>query len=203
MGQLEEAVTRLEKARKLNPKYRVVRAFLAAIYAHRGRKEEAREAIDIYLKIKAYKDLRDLMYWHPFKDPEVEKFFADGVLKAGFPGELGGYYKSTIFLQGPLTGQEIRDLVFGKTVSGFDLKSGQEWWIERAKDGKAIYRDSEGSDTGKSWIDGDKVCTQWENLYGGYKDCMRVYTNPEGTTEGKDNYIGTAAYGYVAFSPID
>jgi hypothetical protein len=42
-----------------------------------------------------------------------------------------------------------------------------------------------------------------DNLYGGYKDYMRIYANPENTTEKKDEYIGTAAYGFVPFSVVD
>ena len=119
------------------------------------------------------------------------------------PGEPGGYYKSAIFLEPNLTGKEIKDQIFGRTISGFDICGGKEWSIERTEDGEATIRRDKIADTGKSWIDGDKLCNQWETLYGGYKDCRRVYVNPEGTKDKKDQYIGTAVYGLVPFSVED
>ena len=37
-----------------------------------------------------------------------------------------------------------------------------------------------GNHKGKSWIEGDTVCSQYESLYGGLKDCAEVYKIPEG-----------------------
>ena len=49
-------------------------------------------------------------------------------------------------------------------------------------------------DTGKSWIEGDRFCSHWENLYGGFVDCQNIYDNPEGIPERKDDYIGVSVY---------
>ena len=202
MGQLEEALTVLERAAKLQPESAaLLQTTFAVIYAHLGRVKEARKAIDPFIKMGL--NLRCLMFFFPEKDPEVERLYAGGLLKAGLPGEPGGYYKSTIFQAHNLTEKEIKELVFGRTVSGFGVCSGKEWWMEYTEDGEVTFRDSEVYDSGKSWIEGDKLCSQWENRYGGFKDCMRVYINPEGTAEMKDQYIGTAVYGFVPFSVVD
>jgi tetratricopeptide (TPR) repeat protein len=216
MGQLEEALSAFERAHKHNPKLRWVLTRLAVVYANLGRIEEARNALEPLIKYQAgmgWLNLRFQMYLRPFKDKEVEKRFADGLIKAGMPGEPGGYYK--IYQENKLTGDEIKDLVFAQTVTGFDIVSGKQWWIKRNKDGKATYRGPKGyvkgkvsdveetSDTGKSWVEGDRLSSQWANLYGGLEDCFPIYDNPEGTHEKKDEYIGVAVYGFVPFSLVD
>jgi len=216
MGQLEEALSAFERAHKHNPKLRWVLTRLAVVYANLGRIEEARNALEPLIKYQAgrgWLNLRSQMYLRPFKDKEVEKLFADGLIKAGMPGEPGGYYK--IYQENRLTGDDIKDLVFAQTVTGFDIVSGKQWWIKRNKDGKATYRGPKGyvkgkvsdveetSDTGKSWVEGDRLSNQWANLYGGLEDCFPIYDNPEGTHEKKDEYIGVAVYGFVPFSLVD
>jgi tetratricopeptide (TPR) repeat protein len=214
MGKLEEALAAFERAHKHNPKLQWVSTRLAVVYASLGRIEEARNTLEPQIKHHAGGvNLRSQMYLRPFKDKEVEKRVADGLIKAGMPGERGGYYK--IYQENRLTGDDIKDLVFAQTVTGFDIVSGKQWWIKRNKDGKATYRGPKGyvkgkvsdveetSDTGKSWVEGDRLSNQWANLYGGLEDCFPIYDNPEGTHEKKDEYIGVAVYGFVPFSLVD
>ena len=143
-------------------------------------------------------DVRERMFGLPFKDPEVERLFSDGLIMAGFPGEPGGYYK--IRPEHKLTGKEIKDLVFGRTAIGLDVMTKKQWEIDRTEDGGASYRGPRGyvkgepseveetSDSGFSWIEGDRICNKWEKLYGGFKDCWTVYRNSEGTPEKNDDY---------------
>lgn len=218
LGQLEEALTALERARKYNPKLLWVLNPLAVVYANLGRNEEARSTLKPSTKFYVEKgwdnmDLKSRMYWHPFKDKEVEKNYANGLIIAGFPGKSGDYYK--IYTENRLTGEKIKNLAFAHTVTGFDIYSGKQWRIERAKGGDSTYRGPKGwvkgeaskveetSDIGKSWIEGDRLCSQWDNLYGGFADCLTIYSNPEGAPEKKDNYIGVSVYGYVPFSVVD
>jgi len=218
MGQLEEALVAFERVHKHNPKLRWVLTRLAVVYANLGRIEEARNTLDPLIKYYAGRDLQAVnlrfqMYLRPFKDKEVEKRFADGLIKAGIPGEPGGYYK--VYQENKLTGEEIKDLVFDQTVTGFDIISGKQWWIKRTEDGKATYRGPKGfvkgevsdveetSDIGKSWVEGNRLCNQWANLYGGLEDCFPIFYNPEGMYEKKDEYIGVAVYGFVSFSVVD
>lgn len=205
MGDLEGAAVSLRRAQEYNLQLKWPSVLLAVAYAQLGRTEEARAAVEWRWKFLAEQGfvghyLRHLMFYMPFKDPEVEKRFAEGFLKSGVPGNIGEYYKSSIFQENKLTGNEIKELVFGKTVTGFDFKTEEEWSIKRSKGGIASYRRGEVSDTGKSWIEEDRLCNQWQNLYGGYRDCAPVFRNPEGLSQKKEEYIGISAYGFVPFS---
>jgi len=218
MGKLEEALVAFKRAHKHNPKLRWVLTRLAVVYANLGRIEEARNTLEPLIKYYAGRgvevvNLRMQMYLRPFKDKGVEKRFADGLIKAGIPGEPGGYDKITI--ENKLTGEQIKDLVFAQTITGFDIVSGKQWWIKRNEDGKATYRGPKGyvkgkvvdveetSDTGKSWVEGNRLYNQWANLYGGLEDCFPIYNNPEGMPEKKNEYIGMDVYGFVPFSIVD
>lgn len=134
MGQLEEAVTWWERAITLYPEVREgYSILLAPAYAHLGRDQEARTALEDFEELweGVTPNLRDVMYWFPFKDPEVADRFADGLLKAGLAGKPSGYYK--LSEEDKLTGEEIRALVFGRTISGFFPGTGHEcgWIVPR------------------------------------------------------------------------
>jgi hypothetical protein len=117
------------------------------------------------------------------------------------PGESSEIYK--ISAENRLTGEEIRELFLGRKVTGFNLATGKQWWIERSQDGKATIRDGDKSDTGKSWIEENTLCDQWDNLYERLTDCWVVYRNPEGTPEKNDEYLGAPGYGIYPFSQVE
>lgn len=173
------------------------------LYAQVGRVQEARAMLDESTKKwpASMKNVRWYMSNWPFKDLQVAERFAEGYVKAGLPGEPSGFYK--ISKENRLTGEEIRELFFGRKVTGFTLASGKQWWVERSKDGKATLRDGDNADTGKSWIEENMLCDQWDNLYEGLKDCWVVYRNPEGTPEKNDEYLGAPGYGIYPFSQVE
>ena len=118
----------LQRAQEYNLQLKWPSVLLAVAYAHLGRTEEAQAAVEWRWKFLAERGfvgnyLRHMMFYMPFKDPEVEKLFAEAFIKSGVPGKIGEYYKSTIFKNNKLTGNEIKELVFGKTVTGFDLRA--------------------------------------------------------------------------------
>ena len=193
----------MERFVKYNPKAGIGYLTLAMLYAQVGRVQEARAMLDKGTKgwPAAMKNVRWYMSNLPFKDLQVTERFAEGYVKAGLPGESSGFYK--ISKENRLNGKEIRKLFFGQKVTGFTLGTGKQWWIERSKDGKATIDSGDGSDTGKSWIEEDMLCDQWDNFYEGLKDCWVVYRNPEGTPENNDEYLGAPGYGIYPFSQIE
>ena len=176
---------------------------LAMLYAQVDRTQEARAMLDKGTKgwPAAMKNVRFIMSLLSFGELQTAERFAEGFVKAGLPGEPSGFYK--ISKENRLIEKEIRKLFFGRKVSGSTFPTGKQWRIERTKDGKATIRGGEGSDTGKSWIEDDMLCDQWDNLYEGLKDCWVVYRNPEGTPEKNDEYLGAPGYGIYPFSPVE
>jgi len=201
-GRWEEAVPFTERFLKYNPKSKWGYLTLAMLYAQVDRVQEAKTMLEKNLKgwPDATKNVRYIMSLWLLKDLQAAERFAEGYVKAGLPGEPSGFYK--ISAENRLTGEEIRELFFGRKVTGFTLGSGKQWWVERNRDGKATIRDGDDSDTGKSWIEADMLCDQWDNLYESLKDCWVVYRNPEGTPEKNDEYLGAPGYGIYPFSQI-
>jgi hypothetical protein len=54
-------------------------------------------------------------------------------------------------------------------------------------------------DTGRSRVDGDLLCNQFEKRNWGLESCGTVFKNPKGTYEAKDEYISYFELG--AFIP--
>jgi hypothetical protein len=202
-GRWEAAVPFMERFIKYNPKAGFGPRMLAMLYAQVGRDQEARAMLDKGTKgwPASMKNVRFMMATFPLKDLRIMERFAEGYVKAGLPGEPSGFYKISAEIR--LTGEEIRKLFFGRKVAGSNIITGKQWWVERSKDGKATIRDGDRSDTGKSWIEEDMLCDQWDNLYEGLKDCWVVYRNPEGSAEKNDEYLGAPGYGIYPFSPVE
>jgi adenylate cyclase len=213
MGQLEEAVNMFERALSHNPELRGLSAPLAAAYAHLGRDNEARVALVNYEDEWSWfgypPDLLRVMQFFPFKDPEVADRLADGLLKAGLSGRHNGYCK--VSKEHKLTGVKIRSLVFGRTVTGISPLTRQEWQIHRTKDGIISYQGKwpfailtpGENESGKSWIEGNMLYDQWENIFRGLKYHMDIYGNPDGTPEMKNEYFFVTDFGIFPFSPVD
>jgi TolB-like protein/cytochrome c-type biogenesis protein CcmH/NrfG len=213
MGQLNETVVSIERALTHNPEISGGAGALAVAYALLGRDREAQAALDQYFKrydktYRGSKHLSQEMYYWPFKDPEAAERFADGLLRAGVPGQPSGYYK--ISEEHRLGGKEIRSLFFGRTVTSWPRHTelGKDHFEDRTKKGKATWRaapdDPWGQDgSGTSWIEGDMLCNQWQIQIFGIKHCMTVFRNPEGTPETKDEYLAVSDFGIFRCSPVD
>jgi adenylate cyclase len=202
-GRWEEAISFIERFVKYNPKNRFGFHTLAMLYAQVDRIQEAETMLDKATEgwPDTMKNVRFFMTFWYLKDLQTLERFAEGYVKAGLPGEPSGFYK--ISVENQLTGKEIKELFFGRKVTGFKLASGKQWWVERSRGGKATIRDGDDSDTGKSWVEADMLCDQWDNLYESLKDCWVVYRNPEGSPETNDEYIGAPGYGIYPFSTIE
>jgi tetratricopeptide (TPR) repeat protein len=209
MGQLEEAATYAERAASLHPHIGCwISELLVTTYTHLGRHQKARMAFENYAKctkpVGEY-NLRRRMYWYSFKDQEVANRFAEGLLKAGLDGEKSGYYK--INEESRLTGEEIKKIYFGRTVTGIQPHVREQWWYKSSKDGKKtkywIKNYPNWADSGQCWLEGDLLCIQYKKSWGGLKSCFPVYRNPEGTREEKNEYLMVMDIGIFSWSPTD
>jgi len=202
MGNLEEAANLIEKGRRINPESTGTFSFLAVIYGLLGRQKEAREALETFIKKwggHANPTLSEIMFPFPFKDRAVVDRFAEGMVKAGMTGPPAGYFP--VYKENQLTGEEIKKLLFGSTITGFGGDS-QQWWIERKKDGETAMRRPGpiSSDAGRSRIEGDLLCTQFQKRAWGLEYCFTVFRNPRGTYEGKDEYLNVNDWGFAPWS---
>jgi len=203
LGNLEEAAALIEKARRLNPEITGSTSWLAVIYGLLGRQKEAREALKTYIKVwggHANPTLSAIMYPFPFKDRAVADRFAEGLVKAGMTGPPSAYFPS--YKENQLTGEEIKKLLFGSKITGISIGTGQQWWVERKKNGETTMRGPEPNsfDTGKSRVEEDLLCTEFQKNFWGLEYCFTVFRNPGGTYEGKDEYINVTDFGFSTWS---
>lgn len=117
-------------------------------------------------------------------------------MKAGLKGNPSGYYK--VHKENKMTGQEIQELIVGKTITGYAF--GFPWSTKINKSGECETTDFFGVHKGKIWIDGDALCTQYETLYDGLKGCSDIYKNPEGDKKTFSEYLLLADYWLFPFS---
>ena len=140
--------------------------------------------------------VQGLYYLAPYKNSEVFDRWIEGLIKAGLKGDPSDYYK--VHKENKMTGQEIQELVIGKTMTGYVF--GFPW-------SRKIYKNGESETTifsvvhkGKTWIEGDVLCGQYETLYDGFKGCSDIYKNPEGDKKTLSEYLLLSDYGLFQFS---
>jgi tetratricopeptide (TPR) repeat protein len=193
MGDLREAATMIERAIKFNPTIFGHYESLSAIYALLDRNQDAQAAYKKALKawapnrIPAY--LITLMSYFPVRDRQVADRYADGLLKAGFPGQPSEYHK--IYEENRLTGQEIRNLVLGQEITVYE--NNQEFWIDHKENGRLV--NVSWAREGKWWIDGDMLCYQMERgKLKGLNDCGEIYRNTDALSGSKKQHLHVKDY---------
>ena len=102
-----------------------------------------------------------------------------------------------------LSGDEIRDLVFGRTETS-PIFAGGTWTIKFERDGNALFDGYGFKDKGKWWVEGNQLCQKWKQMMGAgltvYND---LYRNPSGTLEGKDQNLKVTDFGMLPVSYVD
>jgi len=206
MGNLEEAANLNEKARRISPEITGSNAWLAVIYGLLGRQKDARAALDMYIKewgVRAPVSprLSAIMYFFPFKARAVADRFAEGMVKAGIAGPPSAYFPA--YKENQLTGEEVKKLLFGSKITGI-TERGQQWWIERKKDGETTWRGPKPIpfDTGKSRIEGDLICTQFQKNFWGLEYCLTVFRKSRDAYEGKEEFFNCTDFGFNPWSMV-
>ncbi len=206
MGEMQEAVALVEKAMRLSPENAPSwGAWLASFYALVDRDQEARAMIENWKKEKydspGVVNLRYFMNGFPFKERAVAERFARGLRKAGVPPAPipGGYFPA--FKENQLTGEEIRNLLFGSTITGHIFYP-RQFWMSSQKGGETTWRGSEPDslDTGLSRIEGDTLRQQYKKNWGGVEYSATVFRYPGGTFEEKNEYFFCSDFGFSTFS---
>jgi hypothetical protein len=141
-----------------------------------------------------------MYYLAPHKNSEVFDRGIEGLIKAGYKGNPSNYYK--INEENKLSGNEIKELILNKKVRGKAL--GFEWSSSRSDEGEFEYTHYDGrTHKGKSWVDGDTLCYQFESLYDGIKYCAEIYNNPAGNKNELSEYLSLTDFWIYPFSIIE
>jgi adenylate cyclase len=200
LGDLQKAATMTERAIDHNPTIAGQYESLSAIYALLGRNQDAQAAHDESLKAwnLGYfsADLTTVMIFFLVKDRQVADRYADGLVKAGWPGKPSEYYK--IYEKNRMTGDEIRNLVEGQEITIHEYD--RIYWIDHHKNGR--LKDISRVREGKWWIEGDMLCHQMESgTIKGLNDCGEIYRNPDSLPGSEKQYLYVRDYGIAALTP--
>jgi TolB-like protein len=188
------AANSIEKAVRLNPENAGIKMQLGAFYGLLGRDREAREAVDACRKVIHVGDVAWNMFFYPFTNRKNADRYAEGLMKAGVPPgkAAGGYFPA--FKDNQMNGEQIKSLLFDAKMAGIapdGYHSYEPWWCKSKSNGEFAWRGAGEitSDTGRSRIEGDLICNQYQKRLWGIENCGTVFRNPGGTYEGKDEYI--------------
>jgi TolB-like protein len=204
MGEWEEAVTAAEQALKLNPETYNAAVILAAAYAHLGRDEEAKAAARI---ARGWRSLDFvfppplMMYRWILEDRGVSNSLLEGLQKAGLVGTWPEYIHGS--KEDQVTGEDLKTLFYPSKTIGLG-SDGSQWSQEITKDGKVTFRSASlagGVDTGRSWLEGDKIWFQFQKYMFGMAYCLTAFKNPRGTRQGEDEYVAFSDLSMSTFSP--
>jgi hypothetical protein len=168
---------------------------MAASQVRLGRLDEARATVSGLIAREPWQTqitIRTYDLAFPYKDPALlERELAD-VAQAGFPELPFGYDARKA---DRLTGEEIKALLFGHTVRGRDLRSGEVFTDIFDADGTITEEASWGSDFGKVIsLDNDVICTSTHN-WGG--SCSAILHRTEAVQDRYKEFLwvyGSAAY---------
>jgi adenylate cyclase len=194
---LEAAKTHAELSRKNSSE---AYWFMAASYSALDRIPEAQAAVKTMLEMDSrwtQIGVRSQDLNFPYKNrARLERELAD-LAQAGLPELPFGYdAKATE----RLTAVEIEALLFGHTISGRDIKTGETFTDVIAADGALSETADWGPDTGTvTYLGKNLICYTYEE-WGG--TCGAIFRNPGGKPERQDEYVWVFACCELYFSVI-
>lgn len=113
-----------------------------------------------------------------------------------------------------MSGKKIKNLVFDQVVwQRIDpiLPGTGRTLIFHSEEGETIYWKgpifevpglAKLESKGTSLIKGDLLCYQWQELLDGHMYCGPVFINPQGTPEGRDEYLFVTDFDVILFSLV-
>ena len=160
--------------------------FKAASLVRLNRIDEARATIARLKEVEPHftlMALREVRFIRPYKDKAtVDRELAD-LARAGLPRYSFDYDAK---LADRLTTHEIKSMIFGHTVSGRDINSGEAFTDVFGADGSLKETADWGADTGTLlYMDDDVLCHTWK-AWG--PTCAALFRNPDGTREHQDEF---------------
>lgn len=203
LGNLDEAIQAVRRARIHNPGQTRYAAIFAASLAESGRREEAGVALRDYLTgWETFTDLHQIMHEWPFRRQSTAQRLADSLINAGIPAPREQYVAVTPTER--LTGQEITSLLSNKKMVGIDRghPGGGKFDVTWDEDVQIIDQSfvTYFRDDGKTRVTDDLLCSPWRD-WGHY--CVAVFRNPAGSPERLDEYIFFTLTSTYTFSSVE
>jgi TolB-like protein/class 3 adenylate cyclase/Flp pilus assembly protein TadD len=203
-GDYRQALERLLKAKATEPDNFVLNTLLGGAYARLDRMEEAHAAIELALKGQPVRAVSSQKLAYPYmKRVEDLDRFADSLRLAGLPEWSMGFTGAE---NERLSGEEIKDLLWGQRIEGNQMYGSQPHAFSQTVGADGTWEqisDWGGKPfivKGTSSVESDMWCTQDEDYFFGSKQCVPVYRNPGGTRAQKNEYVFPRAYYIYYFS---
>jgi TolB-like protein/class 3 adenylate cyclase/Flp pilus assembly protein TadD len=159
---------------------------LAMAYARLGKMQDARASIEAIVKRSPGANLTAarIIYSHYRRREDLDNRIS-ALRDAGMPEWPYGFRGNP---QEQLDGAAIRALTIGHILVGRQ-HSGAPFVMQVNANGEYAQRGPRGLTTGKITFEGDLMCMHSGAIAVGRKFCSPVYRNPEGTSEGQDEYV--------------
>ncbi len=206
-GSYDKAAEYVQRAVEKDPETIAYDLLLTAVYGKLGMKKEAKEALARYRKIWRWSFwVAAAVYSYPFEDSETLKHLADGFKAAGLADRAPLSYMH-FDRETRLTGQEIKALLFGRTIRGQGFWSGLAWEQKRTIDGKLSHSGQSNhtglndvTEEGKSWVEDDRLCDRWFEDKDEITICVLVFRD---SSRGQNNYYMVTNQGPNPFRVLD
>jgi TolB-like protein len=199
MGKYEEAVKYIEKGLSDKPEMIPFFAFSAAAHAFIGNDDQAKKAYEKWSRFRGKYGMNTQFLYYAYGAVDASTFhhLMEGLVKADHQADISSYHK--IYVDQKLNGQEIKKLMFGKTQIGGYFSS--QFYEYRSEDGILSAPDSYGgTHEGRSWVEDDELCNQYDFLYSRIKYCGDIYQNIDGDKVTKSEYLMVTDFGIQPFS---
>jgi TolB-like protein/class 3 adenylate cyclase/Flp pilus assembly protein TadD len=212
-GDLEEAVTHVERAIRHAPTNHQYAGILAAAYGELGQKKEAEMALSEYgrLNLLGIPAVAQAVSSYPLLDDRILQRLADGFEKAGARSGVwrgtGRYLK--LNSETVLSGAQVKSLLFGRKIEGRSFWAGSFWSQVRNDNGEVSHAGypthpgMSGYDQGESWIENNRICDRWPDFDKELAWCALIFRNPDGSLEFRNEYFMVTDTGPYPFSPVD
>ena len=202
LGNYEKAVSLWERVREFNPTTTTVGSGLAASYAKLDQQQKAEEALALWKKgwpKWLQPTIPLMMKFMNVTDPQASKTWVESMVKAGLPAEPSDYVKPWMLER--LNKEEIKNLLFGSTITGMGFYSGKQWWWDIDDDGAFKTRGGGfGDESGSMWLENGFLIWNLPKNTEGLDNKAAVFRNRDGDKEKSNEYVLASVWALMPFS---
>ena len=132
-------------------------------------------------------------------DPQASKTWVESMVKAGLPAEPSDYVKPWMLER--LNKEEIKNLLFGSTITGMGFYSGKQWQWDIDNGGAFKTRGGGfGDESGSMWLEKDFLIWNLPKNTEGLDNKAAVFRNREGVKETSNEYVFASVWALMPFS---